>query len=148
MEDYFVLELGSGLLHLIFKTTGELFDGIAELRKQNPYIPRIRIIDNINLEPLEISLNAKRYSLDKNDNLVEQILTIIDQYVDEHPEIQKVRKVFKTGESLSFIFPQENKKEFKVNLMLSSYPSFWNSVFDYRDERNTNCAFSYYVNRS
>lgn len=88
MEDKFLLEIGYELIHLVDKPNGELLDGISNLRKQKPHIPQIKITDNISLEPCEISINKERHKLNKNDNLVLQILNHIVQYVEKHPEIK------------------------------------------------------------
>ena len=103
MEEKFVLEIGYGLLPLVDKSNSELLDGMSYLRNKKLHIPKIRIRDNMSLEPFEISLNQERYVLDKNDNLTSQIIALIEQYVKEHPEMQEMEAVFKTGESLSFI---------------------------------------------
>ena len=86
MEDKFVLELGYELLSLVDRDHPELLDGILNLRKQKPYIPKIRIMDNITLEPFEISLNKERSILNKEENLTSQILTIIENFVEKHSE--------------------------------------------------------------
>ena len=84
MEDKFVLELGYELLSLVDRDNHlELLDGILNLRKQKPYIPKIRIMDNITLEPFEISLNKERSILNKEENLTSQILTIIKNFVEK-----------------------------------------------------------------
>ena len=87
MKDKFVLELGYELLSLVDRDNHpELLDGILNLRKQKPYIPKIRIMDNITLEPFEISLNKERSILNKEENLTSQILTIIENFVEKHSE--------------------------------------------------------------
>ena len=88
MEDKFLLEIGYELIHLVDKPNGELLEGISNLRKQNPHIPQIKITEDISLEPCEISINKERHKLNKNDNLVSQILNLIVQYVEKHPEIK------------------------------------------------------------
>ena len=90
MEDKFLLEIGYELIHLVDKPNGELLEGISNLRKQNPHIPQIKITEDISLEPCEISINKERYKLNKNDNLVSQILNLIVQYVyvEKYPEIK------------------------------------------------------------
>ena len=57
LGDKFLLELGYQLLPLVDRDNSELLDGISNLRKQKPYIPKLRIVDNMTLEPFEISLN-------------------------------------------------------------------------------------------
>ena len=112
--DKFVLELGFGLLHLVDKDDGKLVDAITDLRKQKPYIPRLRIVDNMTLESFEISLNKVKHTLDEKEDLISQIVTIVDKYVEEHPEIQEeVKLVIKRGESLIFRFLQDDE-EYKV----------------------------------
>lgn len=103
MEDKFVLELGYELLSLVDRDNHpELLDGILNLRKQKPYIPKIRIMDNITLEPFEISLNKERSILNKEENLTSQILTIIENFVEKHSEIWEEKKlVVKPGEMLT-----------------------------------------------
>ena len=146
MEEKFVLEIGYGLLPLVDKSNNELLDGMSYLRKKKLHIPKIRIRDNMSLEPFEISLNQERHVLDKNDNLTTQIITLIEQYVKEHPEMQEMEAVFKTGESLSFIFARAEKADFKVNLMLPEYPTFWNRTYSF-DGRTikSNCDYSLYI---
>ena len=113
-DDKFVLELGFGLLHLVDKDDGKLVDAITDLRKQKPYIPRLRIVDNMTLESFEISLNKVKHTLDEKEDLISQIVTIVDKYVEEHPEIQKeVKLVIKRGESIIFRFLQDGE-EYKV----------------------------------
>ncbi len=113
-DDKFVLELGFGLLHLVDKDDGKLVDAITDLRKQKPYIPRLRIVDNMTLESFEISLNKVKHTLDEKEDLISQIVTIVDKYVEEHPEIQEeVKLVIKRGESLIFRFLQDGE-EYKV----------------------------------
>ena len=88
MEDKLLLEIGYELIHLVDKPNGELLEGISNLRKQNTHIPQIKITDDISLEPCEISINKERHKLNKNDNLVSQILNLIVQYVEKYPEIK------------------------------------------------------------
>lgn len=115
MADKFVLELGYELLSLVDRDNHPgLLDGILNLRKQKPYIPKIRIMDNITLEPFEISLNKERSILNKEENLTSQILTIIENFVEKHSEIwEETKLVVKPGEMLTFRFLQDDE-EYKV----------------------------------
>ncbi len=115
MEDKFVLELGYELLSLVDRDNHpKLLDGILNLRKQKPYIPIIRILDNITLEPFEISLNKERSILNKEENLTSQILTIIENFVEKHSEIcEGIELVVKPGKMLTFRFLQDDE-EYKV----------------------------------
>ena len=146
MEEKFVLEIGYGLLPLVDKSNHELLDDISYLRKKKLHCPKIHIRDNMTLEPYEISLNQERHVLDDNENLSSQICTLIEQYVNEHLEIQEMQEVFKTGESLSFIFARPEKKDFKVNLMLPEYPTFWNRSYSLNGRPViSNCDYSLYI---
>ena len=58
MEAKIVLELGYALIYLVKKTNGELLVAISNLRKEETYIPLIRIMDNMSLEATEISINS------------------------------------------------------------------------------------------
>lgn len=115
MADKFVLELGYELLSLVDRDNHPgLLDGILNLRKQKPYIPKIRIMDNITLEPFEISINKERSILNKDENLTSQILTIIENFVEKHSEIwEETKLVVKPGEMLTFRFLQDDE-EYKV----------------------------------
>ena len=74
----------------------------------------LRIMDNITLEPFEISLNKERSILNKEENLTSQILTIIENFVEKYSEIwEEMKPVFKTGEMLTFRFLQDDE-EYKV----------------------------------
>ena len=146
MKEDFVLEIGYGLLPLVDKSNHELLDGISYLRKKKLHCPRIRIRDNMDLEPYEISLNQEKHVLDQEDNLTFQITTLIEQYVKEHPEMQEMEEVFKTGESLSIIFARPEKEDFKVNLMLPEYPTFWNRSYSWNGRPvKSNCDYSLYI---
>lgn len=85
-EDKVVLELGYGLITLVNKTNSGLITAISILRKQKPYLPIIRIMDNISLTPFEVSINKESHILE-NGNFVSQIITYLSQYVEEHPEV-------------------------------------------------------------
>lgn len=62
MEEEIKLELGYELLSLVNKEHGTLLDGITKLRELHPEIPKIRIMDNMNLEPNQFSIGKKKYS--------------------------------------------------------------------------------------
>ena len=84
-----VLELGYSLIRLVNNTNSRLIIAISTLRKQKPCLPLIRIKDNMDLAPLEFSINNERHLLDsKSDNSVAQIVSFFTQYVEEHPEIK------------------------------------------------------------
>ena len=115
LGDKFLLELGYQLLPLVDRDNSELLDGISNLRKQKPYIPKLRIVDNMTLEPFEISLNKEKSTLNKEENLTSQILTIIINFIEKHPEIwEEVNLTIKPGKSLMFRFFQDGE-EHKVN---------------------------------
>lgn len=92
MEAKIVLELGYALIYLVKKTNGELLDAISNLRKEETYIPLIRIMDNMSLEATEISINSERHILEKDESFVSQIISFITKYVKEHPEVQEFMK--------------------------------------------------------
>ena len=92
MEAKIVLELGYALIYLVKKTNGELLVAITNLRKEETYIPLIRIMDNMSLEATEISINSERHILEKDESFVSQIISFITKYVKEHPEVQEFMK--------------------------------------------------------
>ena len=87
-ENKVVLELGYCLINLVNKTNDGLKDAISSLRKQKPFLPMIRIKDNMVLAPYEFSINEERHILNSKNDSVRQILSFITQYVETHPEIQ------------------------------------------------------------
>lgn len=139
MEDKFVLELGYELLSLVDRDNHpELLDGILNLRKQKPYIPKIRIMDNITLEPFEISLNKERSILNKEENLTSQILTIIENFVEKHSEIwEEMELVVKPGEMLTFRFLHDDE-EYKVKAKVIG---IFNDTIDLELEKNLKFQF-------
>ena len=92
MEVKIVLELGYALIYLVKKTNGELLVAISNLRKEETYLPLIRIMDNMSLEATEISINSERHILEKDESFVSQIISFITKYVKEHPEVQEFMK--------------------------------------------------------
>ena len=139
MEDKFVLELGYELLSLVDRDNHpELLDGILNLRKQKTYIPKIRIMDNITLDPFEISLNKERSILNKEENLTSQILTIIENFVEKHSEIwEEMELVVKPGEMLTFRFLQDDE-EYKVKAKVIG---IFNDTIDLELEKNLKFQF-------
>ena len=94
VEDKLVLELGYCLISLVNKTEYGLINTISNLRKQKPYLPIMRIKDNMALAPYEFSINGEKHILEsKNDNSGTQIISLfITQYVEAHPEIQDMKR--------------------------------------------------------
>ena len=92
MEAKIVLELGYALIYLVKNTNGELLVAISNLRKEETYIPLIRIMDNMSLEATEISINSERHILEKDESFLSQIISFITKYVKEHPEVQEFMK--------------------------------------------------------
>ena len=81
MEAKIVLELGYALIYLVKKTNGELLVAISNLRKEETYLPLIRIMDNMSLEATEISINSEKHILEKDESFVSQIISFITKYV-------------------------------------------------------------------
>ena len=95
-------------------------------------------MDNITLEPFEISINKERSILNKEENLTSQILTIIENFVEKHSEIwEEMKFVVKPGEMLTFRFLQ-NDEEYKVKAKVIG---IFNDTIDLELEKNLKFQF-------
>lgn len=144
MEEEIKLELGYELLSLVNKEHGTLLDGITKLRELHPEIPKIRIMDNMNLEPNQFSIGKKKYIFESNPEDISIILDAISEYAKNTFGIS-LCKNYKTGDSLSLKLMNPSSKEFNINFMLADYPSFWNSQYNSYYDENSNCKYCFFI---
>ena len=82
-NDEILVEIGYGLIYLLDKKKGApLLEGIAELRKKIPQLPVVRIVDKLELAPLQFSVAGKKVSMSDNEDFCSKILENISIYSD------------------------------------------------------------------